>query len=57
MKRDYAWLAVFIGATILIIGIFFEEFLFGLEIPIEILALSFSVFALYRIIRNEKERQ
>lgn len=48
MKRDYTTISIIVGVLVLLASIFLDEYLFGLNIPLIILALGFMVFAHFR---------
>ena len=53
MKFDLAILSVIIGLIILLVDIFFPDYLFGLNTPLLIAALGFIVFTFVK--RNDKK--
>ena len=55
MKVDLLSISIVVSGTILLISIFFEEYLFGLDTPIMLLALGLILFALYKDYWSEKK--
>ena len=55
MKVDLLGISIVVSGTILLISIFFEEYLFGLDTPIMLLALGLILFALYKNYWSEKK--
>jgi hypothetical protein len=57
MKPDFVTISIVIGITILLIDIFFEEYMFGLNTPILLLALGLILFAFFKQVRHEKKNK
>ena len=55
MKLSFVTISIIIGITILLIDIFFGEYMFGLNTPILLLALALVLFAFFWQVRHEKE--
>ena len=54
MKFDFVTISVIIGVSVLLVDIYFEEYLFGLNNLILLLALGLVIFAFFKQRRNEK---
>ena len=57
MKLSFATISIIIGISVLLIDIFFGEYMFGLNTPILLLALALVIFAFVQQVRHEKKNE
>lgn len=55
-RRDYTIASIVFGITVLLISIFFEEYLFGLDTPLIVVGLVFLAYAHFRQRKIKRDR-
>ena len=56
MKRDYTTASILFAVTTFVISVFFDEYMFGLDLPLMILGLSFLIYTHFRQRRIKRQR-
>jgi hypothetical protein len=57
MKNNFSTIALVLGITILLIDIFFGEYMFGLNTPIMLFSLALLIFGLFKLRQDEKKNK
>lgn len=55
MKLSFATISIIIGIAVLLIDIFFTDYMLGINTPILLLALGLVIFAFFQQVRGEKK--
>ena len=56
MKLDYVNVAVIFGVSIILIDIFFNEYMFGLDVPLILVAFLITIIAYWKHSKDEKKK-
>ena len=56
MKLDYVNAAVIFGVSIILIDIFFNEYMFGLDVPLILVALLIIIIAYWKHSKDERKK-
>ncbi len=56
MKKDYTTVSIVFAVATFLISVFFDEYMFGLDLPLMILGLSFLIYVHFRQRRIKKQK-